>query len=78
MFLSSVQGSRLVMNSAVNKKDYDPETDTPKREVSHFTQDKVKKWMDKSWWRDNALPTTPSYNDGDEEAYTHPNGSTFA
>lgn len=24
------------------------------------------------------MPTTPSYNDGDEEAYTHPMGSTFA
>ena len=50
----------------------------PPKEVSHFTQDKVKAWLKRSFWRDNALPTTPSYNDGDEEAYTHPMGSTFA
>jgi hypothetical protein len=49
----------------------------PPKEVSHFTQDKVKAWKRRSWWRDNAIPTEPSYNDGDEEAYTHPMGSTF-
>ena len=45
--LAAVQASRLVMNGAIEKQKYDEETDTPKREVSHFTQDKVKKWMDK-------------------------------
>lgn len=48
--------------------------DHPPKEVSHFTQDKVKAWEKRAWWRDNAVPTTPSYNDVDEEAYTHPMG----
>lgn len=77
MLLStSVQGVRL-SNGAAQKK-YDEETNTPPKEVSHFKQEDVKKYLDRSWWRDNALPTTPSYNDGDSEADTHPMGSTFA
>merc|ERR1712086_727141 len=50
----------------------------PPKEVSHFSQEQVKAWKKRAWWRDNAIPTDPSYNDGDEEAYTHPMGSTFA
>jgi len=56
----------------------EPKKNHPPKEVSHFTQDKVKAWKKQAWWRDNAIPTTPSYNDVDEEAYTHPMGSTFA
>ena len=85
---SLVQASRLVMseNAYVNKdskkedeeEEEAPKKDHPPKEVSHFKQADVKKWLKRSWWRDNALPTTPSYNDGDEEAYDHPMGSTFA
>lgn len=54
-----------------------PSKDHPPKEVSHFTQDKVKAWMKRAYWRDNALPTTPSYNDVDEKPTSHPMGSTF-
>jgi len=81
------QARRLVDKSAISlakdepaeddEEAESPKKDHPPKEVSHFTQDQVKKWMRRSWWRDNALPTTPSYNDADSEAAGHPMGSTF-
>ena len=50
----------------------------PPKEVSHYSQEQVKAWLKRSFWRDNALPTTPSYNEGDSEAYSHPQGINFA
>ena len=37
----------------------------PPKEVSHFKQADIKKWLKRSWWRDHALPNDPSYNDAD-------------
>ena len=72
MLLStSVQGFRL------QGRKYDEDSNSPPKEASPFTQAQVKKWMERSYWRDEALPTTPSYNDGDEEAYTHPAGQSL-
>jgi hypothetical protein len=47
-------------------------------EVSHYSQDMIKKHEKENYWTDQAEPTTPSFNDEDTKAKSHPMGFTVA
>lgn len=47
-------------------------------EVSHYTQKMIRKHNKENYWTDQAEPTTPSFNDDDGNAGSHPMGFSVA